>query len=145
MNIDNKLNELFNISPVIEGEVIPAKHREVQIMDISPSETIDHDCDTIRTNLYSLLECGQDALEESLEVAKASENPRAYEVFANMLKQMADINLQILDIHTKKQRLVTPIKNEVNATQNVTNNSIFVGTASALNDMIENMTKGKKC
>ena len=136
MNIDNNLNTLFNLEP-IEGALI-TKSGEV----LAPSDkAIEYDCEKSRNNLHTLLQNGQDALNYAIEIAKDSENPRAFEVVGNLMKQLADINHQLLDIHLKKQKMTTkePEKN----TGSVTNNAIFVGTSTDLNKMIEKMTKGE--
>jgi hypothetical protein len=87
------------------------------------------------------LDAGQEALESALEIAKQSEHPRAFEVVGNLIKQLADINHQLLDVHTKKQRLGA--KEPEQKATNVTNNSIFVGSTSELSKLIDKMNKGE--
>jgi hypothetical protein len=79
---------------------------------------------------------GQAALEHALAVAKQSEHPRAFEVVGNLIKQLADVNQQLMDIHNQKRKLEEPGKA---AQKNVTNNSIFVGSTAELNKMIKKM------
>ena len=138
MSIDDKLSQLFNIEPtkvtdvdVItqDGQVIPPKN-----------DTHEHDYETTRGNLHSLLQQGQDALYHALEVAKQSEHPRAFEVVGNLMKNLSDINHQLLDLHSKKQTLETPAKKE-EAAKNVTNNSIFVGSTAELAKLVNDMKK----
>ena len=62
---------------------------DVQIIDnvdsvpvvINGDETKDNDFQYARENLYDIIEKGRDAMEELLEIAKAEESPRAFEVF----------------------------------------------------------------
>lgn len=136
MNIDTNLNSIFNIAAPIEGEFISS----IRSINIPEDNSLSGDCDQVRTNLYKLLEISQDALEESLEIAKQSEAPRAFEVVSNMIKQISDVNMQILDIHTKKQKLSAPEKETT--TTNITNNAVFCGTSKDLNEMINKLTKG---
>ena len=79
---------------------------------------------------------------DMLEVAKQSEHPRAYEVVGNIMKQLADMNQQLLDIHQQKQKLDVPNKKE--QTGNVTtNNAIFVGSTNDLSRFLNNMNSEK--
>ena len=71
---------------------------DVQIIDnvdsvpvvINGDETKDNDFQYARENLYDIIEKGRDAMEELLEIAKAEESPRAFEVFGQLLKNMTD-------------------------------------------------------
>ena len=138
MGIDEKLSQIFDVEPIPrqevevitkEGQVIPPKN-----------EAFEHDYDTTRGNLHSLLQQGQDALFHALEVAKSSEHPRAFEVVGNLMKHLSDINHQLLDLHSKKQALEAPAKKE-EATKTVTNNSIFVGSTAELAKLVNDMKK----
>ena len=55
------------------------------------------------------------------------------------MKNLSDINTQLLDLHRKKQIVETP-KQQAN---NVTNNAIFVGSTNELSKMLENLRKEK--
>lgn len=138
MKIDDNLSEVFDIEPAepTKTEVI-SKTGEV----IQPSDpTVKNDFEHSRNNLHSLLYQGQDALNHALEVAKSSEHPRAFEVVGNLIKQLAEINGQLMDLHQQKKKIEEPEKGEQPKTVN--NNAIFVGSTTELNKLIQNMTKG---
>ena len=143
---EDKLSQVFGLptqkTDIItkDGEVIPYENKDVAV----PSETkaVEDDFEKVRKNLDELLTQGNNALYYALEIAKGSEHPRAFEVVGNIMKQLSDINLQLLDAHKKKKDLVEP-KAEEKTTQNVTNNAIFVGSTNELSKMIEDMRKGK--
>ena len=143
MKIDDSLSEVFD-TPLItktEGEVIDATTGEIVV---TGEHKIEDDYDVARNNLRELLTTGQEALMQALEVAKQSEHPRAFEVVGNLMKNLSDINHQLLDLHTKRQELKeiqTAPKNGKGAPPSVTNNSIFVGSTAELSKMIENMRK----
>ncbi len=144
--IDNNLSQVFDIEPAKQGEVIMASGEVVVPDSKVQNEKIDYDYDKTRANLHSLLAQGQEALMHALEVAKQSEHPRAFEVVGNLVKQLSEVNAQLLDIHEKKQKLdgKTDKKDDV-STKNVTNNNaIFVGSTTELNKMIKNMTTGEQ-
>lgn len=138
MKIDDNLSQVFNMEPIerLTGEIVDATTGE--ILESADSK-IESDYDKTRANLLELLTKGQQALTHALEVAKSSEHPRAFEVVGNLMKQVADINTQLMDLHQQKQKLDAP---KEAAAKNVTNNAIFVGSTSELNKLIEKMNKG---
>ena len=138
MKIDDSLSDVFNVETIPNTQVIT---RDGEI--ISGSDTkIEDDFETSRMNLRVLLQQGQEALQKSLDVAMQSEHPRAFEVVGNLMKQLADVNQQLLDIHQQKQKLDEPSKAE-KAKQVTNNNAIFVGSTAELNKLIKNMAKGE--
>ena len=74
MSIDDKLSQVFDVAPVEKQEILPAEAKPQVNVDL------ENDFETTRSNLHSLLQQGQDALYHALEVAKQSEQPRAFEV-----------------------------------------------------------------
>jgi hypothetical protein len=140
MKIDDKLSEVFDTVKI-------EKKTEVEVLDsngnaiVPVNDKIEDDYTVARNNLRVLLQQGQVALTDALEVAKQSEHPRAFEVVGNLMKQLADVNQQLMDLHQQKQKLDAPGKAE--ASKQVTNNNaIFVGSTAELNKLIKNMTKG---
>ena len=102
------------------------------------SEKIEDDYDHARENLRKLLLDGQKALQTALAVAEQSEHPRAIEVVGNLMKQLADINQQLLDLHQQKKKLDDPGKDVSKQVTN--NNAIFVGSTTELNKMIKKLS-----
>ena len=100
---------------------------------------VDKDYNKVRDNLFDLLDSSKDAIEGIMSVAMAGDQPRAYEVIAQLLKVSSDINKDIMEIHRKMKE--TSKTDEV---KSVTNNAFFVGSTSDLAKMIEDQTKGVK-
>lgn len=135
MIIDDKLSQVFDVTPIGNTEVFP----QVAARQIK-NDQLDDDYETTRSNLHTILQQGQDALYHALEVAKASEHPRAFEVVGGLMKHLSDINTQLLDLHKKKQSIEAPTKEE---RKSVTNNAIFVGSTNELSKMLNDLRKGK--
>jgi hypothetical protein len=132
--IDDKLSEVFNsekikTEPYTNLEVISS--REIAN---DKENTIANDFNTTRANLHNLLIKGEEALKHSLEIAKQSEHPRAFEVVGNMIKQLADVNQQLLDLH-KQQAVVGQVYKQESKT---VNNNVFIGSTNELNKIIKN-------
>lgn len=136
MKIDDSLSEVFDVKTMTPTEVIDTDGVIVSRLN----NKIEDDYEVTRNNLRVLLQQGQEALQKSLDVAMQSEHPRAFEVVGNLMKQLADINQQLLDLHQQKQKLDEPSKAE--KAKQVTNNAIFVGSTAELNKLIKNMSKG---
>jgi len=138
MSTDENLSKVFDVEPMDktevikkDGSVLPPKSKKIE-------ENIDFDYDRSRDNLHGLLVQGQDALMNALEIAKQSEHPRAFEVVGNLIKQLADVNEQLLSLHDKKQKLDNPKGSEKK--EGVTNNNaIFVGSTSELNKLLSDL------
>ena len=141
MKIDETLSEVFDLEPIEYKQLKPS------VTDLVPDETeekyIDNDYASVRQNMRELLIHGETALLDALEVAKQSENPRAYEVVGTLIKQLADINQQLLDIHQQKQKLSGIDKKKEDTKQVTNNNAIFVGSTNDLAKMIQKMNSGE--
>lgn len=134
MNIDDKLSQVFDVAPVNTTQIVPT-------IDSPTNVDLNNDFETTRSNLHSLLIQGQDALFHALEVAKQSEHPRAFEVVGGLMKNISDINSQLLDLHKKKQAIEAPTIEDRKTVTN--NNAIFVGSTSDLSKMLNDLRKGK--
>jgi hypothetical protein len=138
MRIDDSLSEVFDVQTLPKTEVIT---QDGEIISTA-SQKIESDYDTTRNNLRILLQQGQEALQKSLDVAMQSEHPRAFEVVGNLMKQLAEVNQQLMDLHQQKQKLDEPSKAE-KAKQVTNNNAIFVGSTAELNKLIKKMNTGE--
>ena len=85
--------------------------------------------------MYELFKDFPEVLTNTLEIAKQSEHPRAFEVVGNLMKQQADINQQLLDLHQQKQKL----EGKKEKAPGVQNNSIYVGSTKELNKFLHDM------
>jgi len=96
----------------------------------------DLDYEYARTNFYNVIESGTEALEQMLEVAKASEHPRAYEVVATIMKTLIDSNKELVAMSSKKVKEdeIIPESNKP-----VTNNNLFVGSTAELQQLLKDM------
>ena len=108
---------------------------------IVDGEEKDTDFRYARENMYHIIERGRDAMEELLEIAKAEESPRAFEVFGQLLKNMTDTQEKLMELHQKKQKLENDgERQEVTKAQNVTN-ALFVGSTAELLKLVKRETK----
>ena len=132
--------ELGEKSPKNDVKVINATVENVPTV-IDSNENKDNDFQYARENLYDIIEKVRDAMEELLEIAKAEESPRAFEVFGQLLKNMTDTQQTLMELHQKKQKLENDgDRQEVSRAQNVTN-ALFVGSTADLLKLVKRETK----
>ena len=95
---------------------------------------------TVRKNLREIMMSGADAIDNVLLVAKESDSPRAYEVAAQLIKAVADVNKDLLDIH-KKVKDIEDNEGSGQKATSITNNSIFVGSTKDLQAVMKERYK----
>jgi hypothetical protein len=93
-----------------------------------------NDYEYARQNMYDIIEKGQSALEDIVDIARQSESPRAFEVVTNLIKTLADANKDLMDLAKKNKELSKPDASNENKT---VNNNLFVGSSSELLKMIK--------
>jgi hypothetical protein len=120
-NLNEKLSEALEIEPL---EILPSTDI-VEVKDV-----VENDADFARQNIRDLITKGNDAVNHIVEIAKQSEHPRAFEVAAGMLKNLADMNKDLLEIQKRKQDLQPKVTNN---TQNISvDKAVFVGSTAEL-------------
>jgi seryl-tRNA synthetase len=131
-SIDEKLEDVFNL-PKTVGDII-------EVEPIVPIETnrdiTTVDFETVRTNLYSIIEKGNKAINGILHVASEGDSPRAYEVVSQLIKSVADANKDLLQLHKQLKEIRQDTPASTQSAQNITNQSIFVGSTNELQKLL---------
>lgn len=99
-----------------------------------------------RENMKEIIENGADAMGVVLDIAKATEDPRAFEVFATLMKTMIDANKSLVGLHNNSARKATkstPQDGQNQEENNVTtnHNNLFVGSTQELFALINKERK----
>jgi len=106
------------------------------------SEDKDNDYEFARETLYDMICKGRDGVEEMLEVAKASEHPRAYEVLAKLIKDTSDVSNQLMTLHKQKKDLEKVDTPALPAPAGgTTTNNVFVGSTTELQRMLKDINE----
>ena len=133
-NLDKNLSEVFDVTPI--GEPEPPKKQPLTTSYKQPD--IDSDLTDAyqqsKENLQGIIDQGQEAMYEILEIAKAGQHPRAFEVYATLLKNMTEANDRLLKIQ-KEMRDISGVKKE-STTTNI-DKAIFVGSTSELSKLLK--------
>lgn len=102
--------------------------------------TFEVDLKFVRDSYYELITMGKDAVGDMIQVAQATEHPRAYEVLSNMFKHLGDLNNGLLDLHKKKREITKEDKSKI-LENNTTTNNLFVGSTTELQKMLAKVDK----
>lgn len=135
------LNETFNVSSeIVSREIKEVKDIEKEVKELSSNiNHIKKDYEYTRSNLYSIIEKGQEAINGILELAQESEMPRAYEVAGQLIKNVSDATDKLMDLQ-KKLKDVEEVKQK--GPTNVTN-ALFVGSTAELAKLIKKQSNNE--
>jgi hypothetical protein len=135
---NNQYDKLDAIFGTHMDEVLSSKEEKLPVVVeeplvpqiISTGDDIEDDYLVARKKLNDLIGTSQQALEGMLNVALASDSPRAYEVVGQLIKTTGDAAKDLLDLQAKKKKL----REEEPKKQNIDtqNNIIFSGSTSDL-------------
>jgi hypothetical protein len=135
-DFEKNMAEIFDVTPVVKTEKLPV------VLPKPSSDVVDLDQDLTdaynqsKENLQDIIDQGKDAMEEILNIAKASEHPRAFEVYGTLLKNVVDANKELISL--QKQMRDMNGKKETNNTN--IDKAIFVGSTAELSKLL----KGKE-
>ena len=86
-----------------------------------------------KENIQEIIDSGKDAMEEILQIAKAGQHPRAFEVYATLLKNMTEANDRLLKIQKEMRDMNKKKEGNTNIDK-----AIFVGSTSELSKFLKN-------
>ncbi len=129
-DVDKNLAELLNT------DYVPVVKNEDKPITLHQSSENNPDAHYSRANYYNLIEKGNEALDGILEVAKESQHPRAYEVAANMIKNLSDVTEKLM-ILQKQQQELQPKEPAAPTNINV-DKAVFVGSTAELLKKLKN-------
>lgn len=129
--MSNELDKFLNIAP---GENLPA------VVEKKMTTQVDADFEYARENMMEVINRGQEALFDLMDVARQSQHPRAYEVLATMMNTMVGASKDLLDLQAKKKKIME--EDPSASPQQVTNN-LFVGSTAELQKYLKQNRDGE--
>ena len=127
--VDGKLNDTFEVEVVEDS--LPTESN-----DDSDDRKEDTQTDYIqsRDNFYELVEKGKEALDGAMDIARETDQPRAYEVVAQLLINVTETNKEIIELQKRMEDLKAHDRKLGNT--NI-NNALFVGSTADLQKMLQ--------
>jgi hypothetical protein len=133
------LNETFNLAepPAVDVEVVAEAS--------APIEKFNRDVDTdykyTRENYYTIIEKGQEAISNALDLAQELDTARGYEVVGHLIKSVSDAADKLIDLQLKMKDIET--EKVQKGPSSVTNNVVFTGTTAEALKLIKMELKGE--
>lgn len=136
-SVDVNIANSLGIEPTKDIVVAEVVEKPDPNKEYVPNDA-DKDYTEVRRNLKCIIEKSQEAIEGIIELAQDSQQPRAYEVVAQLIQSSLEANNKLMDLHRRMKDIK---KEDKGKTTNVTNNSIYVGSTADLQKMIREQRK----
>ena len=127
--LNKNLSEIFDVEPIKEH-----KTTEQLPVVLESSDPVETDTHYARENIRNLIDTGSKAVVDLASVANQSESPRAYEVLATMMKNLSEMNKDLLALQKAKRELAP--QSDVSKGVNI-DKAVFVGSTTELLKMIK--------
>jgi predicted house-cleaning noncanonical NTP pyrophosphatase (MazG superfamily) len=121
-----KLNKVLNIS----GDLVRKEKGESPSVEVNTKD-LTTEYEFSQEQYHTLLDKGNDALDELLAVAKESENPRAFEVVTQLISGLTNTTKELLQLQKTKKEIEKDTKDP-----STVNNSLFIGSTAELQKLL---------
>ena len=137
-DFDKNMEQIFDVMPV---EVLPKQKLPavVEVKDADYKEDLSDAYEQSKDNLQELLDNGKEAMDELLQIAKAGQHPRAFEVYSGLLKNLVDANKELLATQKQMREMDENAKKSTSSGPNI-DKAIFVGSTSELSKLLKGKT-----
>jgi hypothetical protein len=138
-DLNKNLSDIFDIAPIGDikdssqekkKELLPTNYNAPDL-----KQDLTDAYQQSRENLQGLIDQGQEAMHEILNIAKAGQHPRAFEVYGTLLKNVVDANKELLAIQKQMRDMDENAKKDKGGT--TIDKAIFVGSTAELNKLIK--------
>ncbi|CAB4222769.1 small terminase protein [uncultured Caudovirales phage] len=130
---EESMSNIFDVVPIVKEE------KPLVVKNYSNQANLDQDLTDAyqqsRDNLQDVIDQGKDALDDILRIAKESEQPRAFEVFGTLLKNVVEANKELITMQKQMREMDSNIRKESNT--NVIDKAIFVGSTKELQSLLK--------
>jgi len=131
-----KLNNVLDIADdIIDVEEPKEIVKKSPTVDVNTTD-LTSDYQFSRDQYQTLIEKGNDALEELLTIAKEGEQPRAFEVATQLINSLTATTKELLQLQKTKGEIE---KKDKSTTK--TENNLFIGSTKELQELLEQKKK----
>jgi hypothetical protein len=139
---DKNLAEILN-TDYINQPVQITQNNSLTIIQQKEDDQIQSDADYARSNLYGLIEKGNETIENISDIARESMHPRAFEVLGQLIKTQSDNLDKLLKLQKDKKELLKSEEQAAPTNVNV-DKAIFVGSTAELLRQLKNESNSDK-
>jgi argininosuccinate lyase len=129
--LNENLSDLFDVEPI---QIVEQKSTVPMVID--HDDPVVSDAQFARENIRELISKGNSAIDQLLLVARDTEHPRAYEVAAGLIKNLGDLNKDLLEIQ-KRKRDLAPKETAQSGGLSI-DKAVFVGSTAELIKLVRN-------
>ena len=116
----------LNLSPIPGDE----PGAVMKLINSAFDDSAKTDFTTVRNSILALIDSGKTSLNDLAEVARQSQNPRAYEVYAKLMDSIVNATDKLLDSHAKI-RTIDAADSSTKGGDTI-NNNLFVGSTAEM-------------
>ena len=127
--LNANLSELFDVQPIKEEPKVETLPAVVEYAD-----PVNADAEFARDNIRELVTQGNQAVNELMLIARDGQHPRAFEVLSGLMKNLADMNKDLLEIQKRKKDLAPKAEAQNNLS---IDKAVFVGSTAELVRMLK--------
>lgn len=127
--LNANLSEIFDVEPIQETPIVETLPAVVEYAD-----PVNADADFARENIRELVTQGNQAVNELMLIARDGQHPRAFEVLSGLMKNLADMNKDLLEIQKRKKDLAPKAEAQNNLS---IDKAVFVGSTAELVKMLK--------
>jgi hypothetical protein len=127
--LNANLSEIFDVEPIKETQSVETLPAVVKYAD-----PVNADADFARDNIRELVTQGNQAVNELMLIARDGQHPRAFEVLSGLMKNLADMNKDLLEIQKRKKDLAPKAETQNNLS---IDKAVFVGSTAELVKMLK--------
>lgn len=132
--VDKNLSEILN-TDLIESENV-TYGKQLTVVQQEHNNQVESDADYARSNLYGLIEKGNQTIDNVSEIARESMSPRAFEVLGQLMKTQSENLDKLLKLQKDKKEL---LETGQTTQQNIAiDKAVFVGSTAELLKKLKN-------
>ena len=127
--LNANLSEIFDVEPIKE-----VSKEEILPVVVEYVDPVNADAEFARDNIRELVTQGNQAVNELMLIARDGQHPRAFEVLSGLMKNLADMNKDLLEIQKRKKDLAPKAETQNNLS---IDKAVFVGSTAELVRMLK--------
>ena len=130
------IEKIFDVTPVEATPkplLVPTAPARVSSNETDLKGDLKDAYEQTKDNLQELIDQGKDAMEQILQIAKAGQHPRAFEVYGTLLKNVVDANKELLAV----QKQMRTMEGKAGGDTKIDKAIIFNGSTAELNKLLK--------
>lgn len=134
-NVNKSLSDIFDITLTDTDKSLD----ELKITAKSDSiDSLEKQREYVKANIIALIEKGTKALDNVIKIAESTEVAKDFNAVTDLLKTLVDTNMTLLECEVVHKPKIDPTQPPATATEQITNNTVFVGSTQDLAALLKN-------